>query len=179
MYQRTSRGTIITKQGVRITQKEHKEFKYLVDRANLKRRQTLTKYSDRRLREKSKLKDQTRGSDFLTAKKSQKLDRFETKAEFNKYVSKLRQISSGKYQVKQYRQYRQNLMSSLKVKFNSEGKELAGKLKQLTDNEIKDLTLGDKLHDIGWLYNEPINDNKKFNIINQQIDTLLAKRGSK
>ena len=67
-------------------------------------------------------------------------------------------------------------MKSLKVKFNSEGKVVADKIKQLTDVEIRDLTLGDKIHDIGWLYNEPISDNKKFNIINQQIDKIIEKR---
>ena len=177
-YKRTRTGTIITKNGVRITERKRKELRYLVNRANLKRKEVLSQYSQRRKNEATMLKNGNRNGDFITAPKSQKLSRFENQQQFNQYMAKLRKISSGEYQNKMYRQYRKNLMASLRHKFGSEGDVLARKIGQLTDVEIRNITLGDKLHDIGWVYNEPVKDDKKFNIISQQIDDIVSKRGA-
>lgn len=176
-YKRTRTGTIITKNGVRITERKRKELRYLINRSNLKRKEVLSHYSKRRLNEMKMVKNRNQSGDFVVAKKSQKLSRFENQQQFNQYMAKLRKISSGEYQAKMYRQYRKNLMNSLRTKFGSEGNDLADKISGLSDIEIRNVTLGDNLHDIGWLYREPIKDNKKFNIISEQVDKIIKKRG--
>lgn len=183
MYQRTSRGTILLNEGkIRITKKQYKKYLYLTNRANIKRQEVLSHYSQKRLREMQNKKDSDkRGGDFITSKKeySLKQHHWDNQKSFNRYLKRLEEISTGKYQKKQYSQYKTNLLKSLATKFNSEGEELADKLADLSDTEIRNITLGDKLHDIGWIYREPKDDDYKFTTIEAEIKKIVNKRGAK
>lgn len=176
-YQRTRRGNFINAKGVVISQEERKEFNYLVRKANAKRNKIISSYSPKRLKELDNLENaDAKSGDFMLSKKSSNLDRFKNKKQFDVYKKYLRKISSQHYQNRLYRTYRGNLMQSLRTKFGSQGDDLAKELDGLTDKEIRDITLGDKLHDVGWLYREQISDNAKFKTIQEEIKRIKQER---
>ena len=176
-YKTTKAGVKINKYGVKIRKSQRQELNALVKTANRQRQTIINKYSKQRKEDLKVVKDAiNKSGDFVLGKKSADFSRFRSQLQLNEYINDLRRKTSRGYIARHRDQYKKNLIQSLKTKFGSDADDLINKIDDLTLKEVQDLTLGDKLHSIGWLYNEPIKDSNKFNIINNQIDKIIAKR---
>ena len=176
-YKTTKAGVKINKYGIRIRKSQQEELKSLVKTANRQRQTIINKYSKQRKEDLKVVKNAiNKSGDFVLGKKSADFSRFRSQEQLKEYISDLRRITSKSYIAHRRVQYKENLVKSLKTKFGSDADALIDRIDNLTTKEVQDLTLGDKLHSIGWLYNEPIKDSNKFNIINNQINKIIAKR---
>ena len=177
VYKTTKSGVKINKYGVKIRKSQREELNSLVKTANRQRQAIINKYSKQRKEDLLVVKDAiNKSGDFVLGKKSADFSRFRSQLQLNEYINDLRRKTSRGYIARRRDQYKKNLIQSLKTKFGSDADDLIDKIDDLTLKEVEDLTLGDKLHNVGWLYNEPIKDSNKFNIINKQIDKIIAKR---
>lgn len=162
-YKRNRKGTIILRNGQRITLREQKSLKSAVSSANRKRKRLLEK-----LPKEAKMKYNIFGkeSDFVNRKRNVKFSKFRNKKEFNHYLRMSQRIASGEFQKTRQKIFKQNYIKSLvnNYNWNDETIEAIDLIEQIDDKTFAELIDSEKLETIEWQYYDPENNKLKKTI---------------
>lgn len=114
-------GGITNQYGVRLTEKEQKELKYLTDKANKNRRELIKSSSDKFLEfhgyrpQGDEAVNRIGVGDMSVMKnRSKSLHQFKSKEDFKKHMSKLKTVTDKNYMNKKVDIYRENYIRKLK-----------------------------------------------------------------
>lgn len=159
-YKNDVKNTTANKNNVSFTKQEIKELTKLAKGSN--------KIRDRILKHEGgllailggELSDKTvkqtyglmgRESDFVLTKKSSDINRFRSKAEFERYITYLREVNKPNYLNNKIENYRNNFIQSLKNVYGNNADKLIAKLKTLSLPEYADLISRGDLFEISYL----------------------------
>jgi hypothetical protein len=145
------------KEGVFFTKEDKKLLESKVNSANAKRRRIL---KDRNEDVRTILgvpQDYTVGEDFaskdfLLVKKTKSLQRFKSKAQFNKYLEYLDKVNSRDYIDKKVEIYKQNYITSIQNTFSSDGDKAIDKIKNMSTKEFAKLVNSELYSGIQYIY---------------------------
>lgn len=174
MARRRPYGTTITKHGVRITKSEKETFQRLVRQANQRARtlrskigafEGLTKKAD--IRKAVPINQYT----FEIQVKSQALNQFQSKREFQQMVTRLRQQVSGRLIERRFRTTKEAYKKSIRENFGSRGNKLIRKINQIPDKDFYLAVKNQKVESVGFIYFDRQED--KLNLIDAQLEMLL------
>ena len=172
-YRRNARGSIILPNGQTISMTEQKHFKSVVNSANrkIKRLQSqLPKQATSVFAEFGVM------SDFMMSTKSYSFRRFRNKREFNQYVRQLERITNRNYLTRVVNTYRKNIRRAITNVFGTSGRPLNRFINELSDNELRELTLEGELEDIGYVYYEPQAVAVKLETLTKEVERIRSKR---
>ena len=153
-------GIIKNQYGVKFTEAEKRALESAVVRANRKRSEQLKEVATlpRTLRGKdtgdtlkSKL-EMGFESDFIITKKSKSMQRFQTKSEYNRYMSYLDRINSGAYLDDRTRLYKANYIKALQNVHGDNAKDVAMKVRMMKPAEFRKIVEQDELIEISDVY---------------------------
>lgn len=170
---RTKKGSIILPSGQRITPKEQKALKSAVVLANRKRKQLIEALPKQAI---SRYRDFGIESDFVARKKSASLGRFRNKSEFESYLKSLQKINKTDYVGGIVNVYRDNIVRAIKNVFNSAGDPIIKFVNELSNEELRELTLDESFKDIGYVYYEPIAVREKLKTLKYQVTVIRNRK---
>lgn len=170
---RTSRGSVILPNGQRITPKEQRALRSAVNSANRKRRELINKLPKEAMR---RYKDFGVESDWVLRKKSTALNRFRNKKEFNTYLRQVQKLTNRQYIDKTINTYRANFIRAVNNTFNSAGSDLIEFVNNLSNEDLRELSLADELADIGYVYYDPKAPSVKLARLKRQMTAIKKKR---
>lgn len=155
-------GRIRNQHGVTFTDAERRRLESLVVRANKKRRD--------QLKEAATLPRMVRGedtgdtlatklqmgfeSDFIIAKKSKSLQRFQTKTEYNKYINYLERVNSPEYLDERTRLYKRNYIDALRRVHGDAAKDIEMKVRMMKPADFRKKIEQEELVEISDIYAE-------------------------
>lgn len=155
-------GRIRNQHGVTFTDTERRRLETLVVRANKKRRD--------QLKEAATLPRMVRGedtgdtlatklqmgfeSDFIIAKKSKSLQRFQTKTEYNKYINYLERVVSPEYLDERTRLYKRNYIDALRRVHGDAAKDIEMKVRMMKPADFRKKIEQEELVEISDIYAE-------------------------
>ena len=166
---RTSRGSIVLQNGERITPAEQRALRSAVNSANRRRKRLLEKLPKQA---KSRYADFGIESDWVLRKKHVKYSNFRNKKEYTTYLKQVRYVMRVEYSEKVVETYRSNLYRAIDKVFNSKGQELKDFLDTLSNDELRTLSLNDSIHNIGYVYYEPVAVKNKLAELTRDIETI-------
>lgn len=162
-YKRNRRGTIILRNGQKITMRDQKALKSAVSSANRKRKRLLEN-----LPKEAKQKYNIFGkeSDFVNRKRNVKFSRFRNKKEFESYLKMSQRIASGEFQKTRQKQFKMNYIKALvnNYNWNSITREAVEIIQNIDDAKFASLIDNDMLETIEWHYFDPENAKLKKTI---------------
>lgn len=163
-YKRNKRGSIILRNGQRITLREQKALKSAVSSANRKRKRLLEK-----LPKEAKQKYNIFGkeSDFVIRKRNVKFSKFRNKKEFESYLKMSQRIASGNFQKRRTEIYKENYKKALRNVFGQDAEMLVAMVDEIALDDFRELVENDELEEIGYLYYDP--HKQKYNRIGKQL----------
>ena len=173
IYRRNARGSIILPNGQTISMSEQKHFKSVVNSANRKIKRL---QSELPKQAKSVFAEFGIKSDFIMSTKSYSFKRFRNKREYNQYVKQLERISKRDYLSKVVDRYRKNLKRAITNVFGTSGRKLNQFINQLSDKELRQLTLEGELEDIGYVYYEPQAVATKLETLTKQVEKIRSRK---
>lgn len=168
-YKRNKRGSIILKNGQRITIREQKALKSAVTSANRKRKNLLERQSPNA---KKKYQIFGKESDFVNRKRNVKFSKFRNKKEFEHYLKMTQKIASGEFQRKRAEIYKENYKTALKKVFGNDAETLVAMVDEIALDDFRELVENDELEEIGYLYYDP--HKQKYNRIGKQLRANVA-----
>lgn len=155
-------GRVRNQHGVTFTDAERRRLESLVVRANKKRRD--------QLKEAATLPRMVRGedtgdtlatklqmgfeSDFIIAKKSKSLQRFQSKAEYNKYINYLERVNSPEYLDERTRLYKRNYIDALRRVHGDAAKDIEMKVRMMKPADFRKKIEQEELVEISDIYAE-------------------------
>ena len=153
-------GRVKNQHGVVFSDAERKRLDTLVVRANRLRSQ--------QLKEAATLPRMVRGeptgdtlatklqmgfeSDFIIAKKSRSLQRFQSKAEYTRYTKYLEKVLSPEYLDERTRLYKRNYMAALERVHGDNAKDVKMRVRMMKPSEFRKLIEQDELLEINEVY---------------------------
>lgn len=144
--------TITNIYGVKFTEQEKKHLVSLVNSAQRKRRRMLEQENQMVKMVSNKPSNITVGaynnamnkeSDFVIAKKTKSLQRFQNKEDYNRYIKNLERVVKKEYVEQRVQQYQKNYIKALRNEFGSTGKngrKNVNKSLQKVINKIKGMS---------------------------------------
>lgn len=172
-YRRNARGSIILPNGQTISMSEQKHFKSVVNSANRKIKRLQNELPKQA---KSVFAEFGIRTDFMMTTKSYSFRRFRNKREFNQYVRQLERISKREYLSNVIDRYRKNLRRAVTNVFGTSGRKLNRFINQLSDKELRQLTLEGELEDIGYVYYEPQAVAVKLETLTKEVERIRSNR---
>lgn len=172
-YRRNARGSIILPNGQTISMTEQKHFKSVVNSANRKIKRLQSQLPKQA---KSVFAEFGVRSDFMMSTKSYSFRRFRNKREFNQYVRQLERITNRNYLTRVVNTYRKNIRRAITNVFGTSGRPLNRFINELSDNELRELTLEGELEDIGYVYYEPQAVAVKLVTLTKEVERIRSKR---
>jgi hypothetical protein len=172
------KGKIVNQHGVKFTDEEKKALESLVNSANRKRKRMLEEEKNLPLIIKGRNTGRTLGqttslmgkeSDFILAKKSKSLQRFQSKDEYKKYIKNLKKVVDRDYVEKRAEQYKKNHIKALRNAFGGKAKDLVKALKDMPTKDYMKAVQSDEGLEIGYIY-----DPAQANIKLEQIKASLG-----
>lgn len=174
-------GMITNIHGVKFTDQEKKQLVSLVNSAARKRRRMLEQENNMLKTVSNKPSNISVGaynqsmgkeSDFVLAKKTKSLQRFQSKADYNKYIANLQKVVKKEYIEQRVSGYKANYIKGLRNEFGSLDKKTTNKIikqiKGMTHAEyMKTVQANDTLQ-ISFIY-EPNQKAKKLEQIRQAV----------
>lgn len=161
---RNRRGSVILRNGERITIREQKALRSAVNSANRKRKRMLERLP---AEAKAKYKDFGIESDFVMRKKTTSLKRFRNKNEFNRYLNSVQKIASGEFERKRIMTYKENYIKALRNTFNSSANKAIKAIRNMDLKTFRKMVESENLEEIGYIYYDP--NEEKLTRINQQL----------
>lgn len=163
-YKRNKRGSIILRNGQRITLREQKALKSAVSSANRKRKRLLEKLPKRA---KQKYNMFGKESDFVNRKRDVDFSKYRSKKEFVHYLEMSQKIASGNFQKRRAEIYKENYKKALRNVFGQDAEMLVAMVDELSLNDFREMVENDELEEIGYLYFDP--HKQKYNRIGKQL----------
>lgn len=158
----SSDGSITNQHGVKITAEEKRALESAVVRANRKRSQMLKEVATLPRSVRGKPTGDTVAtklefgyeSDFIITKKTKSLQRFTSKAQFNKYMKYLERVNSDDYLNIMTRQYKRNYITALENVHGENAKDIAMKVRMMKPEKFRELIEKEELIEINDIYHE-------------------------
>ena len=172
-YRRNARGSIILPNGQTISMSEQKHFKSVVNSANRKIKRLQSQLPKQA---KSVFAEFGVRSDFMMSTKSYSFRRFRNKREFNQYVRQLERITNRNYLTRVVNTYRKNIRRAITNVFGTSGRPLNRFINELSDKELRQLTLEGELEDIGYVYYEPQAVAVKLETLTKEVERIRSNR---
>jgi len=184
-------GSVENQQGVRFTKGERKKLESLVNSANRKRNTMLKQERDLPYMLGGRPQGGTIGetlgsmdyeSDFVLAKKSKSLHKFETKKEYKNYIRALKHVVKRDYVLDKVEIYKKNYLTGVTRQLEEFSGPIAKKLKSLSNKQFLKYAQGDEALSISFVYS-PLEKRLRAEKINNALDVALeggknAKTGS-
>ena len=169
--------------GVRFTDAEKRQLVSLVNSATRKRSRMLqeeanipkmagTEKTNMSVKEYNNFMGKE--SDFILAKKTKSLQRFETKSAYNKYIKNLKKVVQTDYIEKRTEQYKKNYIKAMKQNIAEADPKLAKavvkKLKEMSNKEYQKKVAGNESLEISYHYVP----NEKFKKLNNVAKAVMT-----
>lgn len=153
-------GGLKNQYGVVFTEDEKKALEQAVNTANRKRK--------RMLEQEAKLPRMVGGkdtgdtvaslqlmgkeSDFILQRKTKSLQRFQTKAEYERYMVNLERVNSRDYITERVRLYKRNHMKAIENAYGDEAKDVIMKIRMMKPADYMRMVQSDENLEISYIY---------------------------
>lgn len=176
---KTSSGKLVNQYGVTFTPDEKRALENAVNAANRKRKKmlkeaaTLPRYIKGRDSGDTvgSLQQMGKESDFILAKRTKSLQRFQSKEQYNKYMKSLKNVNSPGYIDERIRMYKRNHMAALKNVFGDDAKDIMMKIRMMKPRDYMKMIEQDEFLEINYIYDPTAREGK----LNQLRATLGMK----
>lgn len=91
-------------------------------------------------------------SDFILSRKSKSLQRFKTRADYDRYMKNLQRVNSPTYIDDRTRMYKRNHMQALKNVFGDDAKDIVMKIRMMKPEEYRKLIQSDEDLEVSYIY---------------------------
>lgn len=155
-------GGVINQHGVFFTHEQKKALEQAVNTANRKRARMLK--SEAKLPRKiggvdtgdtqAFLQLMGKESDFILARKTKSLQRFNSMVEFNRYMANLARVNSRNYITERVKLYKRNYMTALEREFGDAAKDVKMHVRMMKPVEFMRMVQSDELLEIGFIYDD-------------------------
>lgn len=159
---RDAKGAYLNQYGVRFTEAEKKALESKVTSVNRKRKRQLENISglSRKvggkdtgdiIKTKMILDDEP---EFILAKRSKSLQRFQTRAQFNQYMRNLDKAMSPNYELERKRLYKRNYIKAMEKEFGDpeQWKDIKNKIQRMNPDKFIKLVNSDDSMEIKFVY---------------------------
>lgn len=169
-------GRIQNKHGVVFTEADKKKLESAVNQANKKRRDMLKEEANLPRLQGGKptgqpvasLQVMGKESDFIIARKTKSLQRFESREQFDRYLDNLKKINSPSYLDDRTRLYKRNHMKALENVFGDDAKDVIMKIRMMKPEEYRRRLQSDEFLEVNYIY-DPSARTGKLNQIRQSL----------
>lgn len=165
-------GNIINQHGVKFTESEKRALENAVNAANRKRKKMLKEAATLPRMVAGKETGDTVGSlqlmgkesDFILAKKTKSLQRFQTRQQYNKYMKRLNDINTDfeSYMNDRIRLYKRNHIKALENAYGDDAKDIAMKIRMMKPKDYMKMIEKDETLEISYIY-DPSERSGKLN----------------
>lgn len=146
--------------GVTFTKEEKKKLESAVNSANAKRRKMLQREAELPRKYAGKETGDTvaslqlmgKESDFILAKKTKSLQRFRSKADFERYMANLERVNSKDYLIDRARLYKRNYMKALDNVFGDDAKDIKMRVRMMKPLDFMHMVEQDEVAEINYIY---------------------------
>ncbi len=157
---KSAAGELTNQYGVTFTPEEKKQLENAVNRANYRRKKMLKQAATLPRLVGGRDTGDTVGSlqlmgkesDFILAKKTKSLQRFRSRAQFEKYMKRLDRVNSPEYLNERIRGYKKNYQTALENVFGDEAKDVIKKIRYMRLNKYMKMVEQDELLEISYIY---------------------------
>lgn len=176
---RTDTG-YVNQYGVTFTEQEKKALVSAVNSANRKRANMLKAEATlpRKIAGKdtgdtvASLQLMGRESDFILAKKSKSLQRFQTRKDYERYMKNLERVNSRDYLTERVRQYKRNHMKAIENAYGDEAKDVVMKIRMMKPQDYMRMVQSDEMLEINYIY-DPSARSGKLNQLRASLGMKL------
>ena len=173
-------GRIQNKHGVVFTEADKRKLESAVNQANKKRRDMLKEEANLPRLQGGKptgqpvanLQAMGKESDFIIARKTKSLQRFESREQFENYLDNLKRINSPDYIEERTRLYKRNHMKALENVFGDEAKDVIMKIRMMKPEEYRRRLQADEDLEVNYIY-DPSARSGKLNQIRKSLGLKL------
>lgn len=177
---RTESGDLLNQYGVVFTEQEKRALESAVNSANRKRSNMLKQEATLPRMVGGKDTGDTVGSlhlmgkesDFILAKKTKSLQRFQTKEQYNKYMANLRKVNDRDYVTERIRLYKRNHMTALENAYGDDAKDVIMKIRMMKPKDYMEMIQKDENLEISYVY-DPSARSGKLNQIRASMGMKL------
>lgn len=166
--------------GVEITTAERKALESAVNSINRKRAKMLE--TEAKLPRKiagrdtgdtiASLQLMGKESDFILSKKSKSLQRFHSRAEFDRYLKNLQKVNSRDYVTERIRMYKRNHMKAIENAYGDEAKDVIMKIRMMKPADYMRMVQSDEMLEISYVY-DPSARSGKLNQVRASLGMKL------
>lgn len=157
---RTDTGGFVNQYGVTFTEDEKRNLVNAVNRANRKRNKMLKQSATLPRMVSGKPTGDTVGSlqlmgkesDFILAKKTKSLQRFQSREQYENYMKTLERVNSKDYVNDRIRLYKRNHMKALENVYGDDAKDVIMKIRMMKPDEYMKMVTQDEDLEIGYVY---------------------------
>lgn len=91
-------------------------------------------------------------SDFIISRKSKSLQRFKTRAEFDRYLDNLAKVNSPTYLDDKTRAYKRNHMKAIENVFGDDAKDVLMKIRMMKPEKYREMLQKDEMLEVSYVY---------------------------
>lgn len=177
---RTPSGDLINQYGVTFTEKEKRALESAVNSANRKRSNMLKQEATLPRMVGGKDTGDTVGSlhlmgkesDFILAKKTKSLQRFQSKEQYTKYMENLQRVNSPTYVDERIKLYKRNHMKALENAYGDNAKDIIMKIRMMKPKDYMKLIQSNEDLEIAYVY-DPAEASGKLNQMRANLGMKL------
>lgn len=111
-------------------------------------------------------------SDFILAKRTASMQRFQSRAQFESYLSRLEKVQEKDYIAESVRLYKRNHMEALKNAYGDEAKDIMMKIRMMPRDKYMEMVQKDEALEISYVY-DPTERAGKLNAIRSALGMRL------
>lgn len=176
----TASGSLLNQHGVEFTPAEKKALENAVNRANAKRKKMLEMEAKMPRRVMGVDTGDTVGnlhlmgkeSDFILARKTKSLQRFQTHEDYERYMKNLERVNQKDYITERVRLYKRNHIKAMENVFGDDAKDIAMKIRMMKPAEYMKMVQSDEMLEISYIY-DPSARSGKMNQIRASLGMKL------
>lgn len=166
--------------GVTFTKQEKQALEQAVNTANRKRARMLE--AEAKLPRKiagqdtgdtvASLQLMGKESDFILARKTKSLQRFQSKEDYNRYMKNLQRVNSRDYVDERVRLYKRNHMKAIENAYGDEAKDVVMKIRMMKPKDYMRMVQSDEMLEINYIY-DPSARSGKLNQLRASLGMKL------
>lgn len=177
---RTDEGQLVNQYGVVFTPEEKRALENAVNSANRKRKKMLKEAATLPRMVSGRDTGDTVGSlqlmgkesDFIIAKKTKSLQRFQSHEQYEKYIDNLKKVNSPDYVDERVRLYKRNHMKALENAYGDEAKDVMMKIRMMKPKDYMKMIESDETLEISYVY-DPSERTGKLNAMRASMGMKL------
>lgn len=177
---RTDSGDLLNQYGVVFTEQEKRALESAVNSANRKRRRMLETEAKLPRVVSGKETGDTVGSlhlmgkesDFILAKKTKSLQRFQSHEQYEKYMKNLEKVNQKDYVNERIKLYKRNHMKAIENAYGDDAKDVVMKIRMMKPKDYMEMIQKDETMEIGYVY-DPSEASGKLNQLRASLGVKL------